>query len=498
MDAATGSPAPVPSEPAVSPTGVVARRKAGGLGAYLRRRTLVMLGLGFSSGLPNLLLFDTLSAWLREAGLSLGVISGFVLVTYVYAFKFAWAPLVDRLSPPGLTRWLGRRRAWMLAAQLAAVLGLLALSASDPGHDLRLVWAAALFVGVCSATQDIVIDAWRIEAAEADAQGVMAAAYQWGYRLAIIAAGVIPLVLAEKAGWHVAYATMAALMTIGVVATLAAPAPASDKAPARDGEAGVAFGVYLWRAVVEPFADFFRRFGPAGGLILALICFYRLSDFSLTVMNPFYLDLGFSKVEIAEVRKVFGVIMTMAGVFGGGWAIARFGLLRCLVVGAVASPATHLVYAWLATQGPRTSALVTALAVDNLAEGFAGTCLIAYMSSLTTRGSTATQYALFSSLYALPGKALGANSGRIIEGLAHAAAPGHALSRWTALFSGLPARSFASGAAKLGVPATALATGYAGFFLYAFMLGWLGIGLAIAVAWTRPGERTTIAAAAPA
>jgi PAT family beta-lactamase induction signal transducer AmpG len=190
--------------------------------------------------------------------------------------------------------------------------------------------------------------------------------------------------------------------------------------------------------------------------------------------------------------------MTMAGVLGGGWAVARFGLLRCLVVGAVASPATHLVYAWLATQGPRVSALMVALAMDNLAEGFAGTCLIAYMSSLTTRGSTATQYALFSSLYALPGKILGANSGRIIEGLAHAAAPGHPLARWTGLFGRLPARSFAAGAAKIGVPANALGVGYAGFFLYAFTLGWLGIVLAVLVAWKKPGERAMVQAATAA
>ena len=246
---------------------------------------------------------------------------------------------------------------------------------------------------------------------------------------------------------------------------------------------------HLRRAVVDPFSDFFGRFGGAGALILALICFYRLSDFSLTVMNPFYLDLGFSKIEIAEVRKVFGVVMTMAGVFGGGWAVARFGLRRCLPIGAAISPATHLVYAWLATQGPSTSGLMAAIALDNLAEGFAGTCLIAYMSSLTTRGSTATQYALLSSLYALPGKTLGANSGRIIEGLAHLAAAGGPLQGLTRLFWRLPARSFASGAAKIGVAADALAAGYAGFFLYAFMLGWIGIVLSLLVAWKWPGER---------
>lgn len=477
-----------------------ASHRMAGLRAFLRRRTLVMLGLGFSSGLPYLLIFDTLSAWLRDSGLTLTKISGFVLVTYVYAFKFVWAPVVDQLALPGLTRWLGQRRAWMIAAQLTVTAGLFALAAADPVHHLATVAAAAVLIGLCSATQDIVIDAWRIEVTEIDAQGVMAAAYQWGYRGAMIASGVIPLVLAERRGWHVAYAVMAALMLVGLAATLAAPIPpVEDMGKARrTAEPAIGVSGHLRRAVIDPFTDFFRRFGGAGALILALICFYRLSDFSLTVMNPFYLDLGFSKTDIAEIRKVFGVVMTMAGVFAGGWAIIRFGLLRCLVVGAAISPLTHLTYAWLATQGPSRSGLMLAIALDNLAEGFAGTCLIAYMSSLTTRGSTATQYALFSSLYALPGKTLGASSGRIIEGLARLAAPGHPLAGWTALFARLPTKAFAAGAAKIGVPANALGVGYAGFFLYAFVLGWLGIALAILVAWKRPGERTTVLAAAPA
>jgi MFS transporter, PAT family, beta-lactamase induction signal transducer AmpG len=462
-----------------------------GLAAILRRRTLVMLGLGFSSGLPYLLIFDTLSAWLRDSGLTLTKISAFVLVTYVYAFKFVWAPLVDQLSIPLLGRWLGRRRAWMLLAQLVAAATLFVLSTVEPARSLAVVAITAVIVGLASATQDIVIDAWRIEVAEADAQGVMAAAYQWGYRLAMIASGVIPLVLAERQGWHVAYAVMAALMAVGIAAALFAPIPPVEAAGLAGRTAQPAIGLLgsLRRAVVDPFADFFRRFGGAGALILALVCFYRLSDFSLTVMNPFYLDLGFSKTEIAEVRKVFGVVMTLVGVAGGGWAIARFGLRRCLPVGAIISPLTHLVYAWLTTQGPSPSGLMGAIALDNLAEGFAGTCLIAYMSSLTTRGSTATQYALLSSLYALPGKTLGANSGRIIEGLARLAAPGHPLAGWTALFSRLPARSFASGAAKIGVPSTALAAGYAGFFVYAFMLGGIGIVLSLLVAWRQPGAR---------
>ena len=456
-----------------------------------------MLALGFSSGLPYLLIFDTLSAWLREAGLPLKVISAFVLATFVYAFKFVWAPLLDAVSPPGLSRWLGRRRAWLLLTQLAAMAGLFAISASDPVHRLGWLAVAAAVTGFFAASQDIAMDAWRIEVAEVDAQGVMAAAYQWGFRLAMIASGVIPLVLAQTQGWPVAYAVMASLMLVGVVATLLAPTPEADRDLVRVHGARVSLAVHLKRAVVDPFIDFFRRFGPAGALILALIVFYRLSDFSLTIMNPFYLDLGFTKVEIAEIRKVFGVVMTTLGVFGGGWAIARFGLMRCLVVGAMISPMTHLTYAWLATRGPDVHALMLAIGLDNLAEGFAGTCLIAYMSSLTTRGSTATQYALFSSLYALLGKTLGANSGRIIEALARAAAPGHALAGWTGLFARLPASSFAAGAAKLGVPAASLGAGYAGFFIYAFCLGSIGIVLSVLVAWKKPGERAPVPAAAP-
>jgi PAT family beta-lactamase induction signal transducer AmpG len=460
------------------------------LAVFLRRRVLVMLALGFSSGLPFLLIFDTLSAWLREAGLSLTTISTFVFATFVYAFKFVWAPLVDQVSPPGLSRWLGRRRAWLLLTQIAAMAGLFAISASDPVHRLGWLAFAAGLTGFFAATQDIAMDAWRIEVAEVDAQGAMAAAYQWGFRLAMIASGVIPLVVAQSRGWPFAYAVMACLMGVGIVATLCAPTPDADLKLERAKGPKVSFAVHLKRAVVDPFADFFRRFGPAGALILALICFYRLSDFSLTIMNPFY--LGFSKVEIAEIRKVFGVIMTTLGVFGGGWSIARFGLLRCLVVGAVISPFTHLVYAWMATVGPSPRALMLAIGLDNLGEGFAGTCLIAYMSSLTTVGSTATQYALFSSLYALLGKTLGSQSGHIIESLARAAGPGGPLAQFAGAFARLPPVSFAAGAAKLHLPASALATGYAGFFVYAFTLGWVGIVLAVLVAWKRPGDRSAV------
>ena len=537
------------------------------LTAFAERRALVMLALGFAAGLPNLLIFDTLSAWLREAGLSLQVIGFFSLATLAYSFKFLWAPLVDRTAIPGLTGMLGHRRSWMLVAQAAIILGLWLVAGSDPRAHLGLVALFAVFVGFASATQDIVIDAWRIEAAEDTEQGVLAAAYQWGYRIAMIVAGAVPLILADARGWNFSYAVMAGFMGIGVLAVLFAPReqqhairpiPMEGVRPAPvleglewaarlallvlgalvlgSGLAGnadilavvvaplgangevlkaawsakpggvwlqllavvVGFalvglsawripgvrtrpGLYLGGALGAPLADFFQRFGRLGGLILALICLYRLSDFVLNIMNPFYLDLGFTKTQVAEVRKAFGVAMSMLGVFAGGYAVARWGILRPLVAGAFAGAVTNLVFAWLATRGPDMPSLFVAVGVDNLASGFAGTCLIAYMSSLTSAGFTATQYALLSSLYSLPGKLLASQSGRIVEGAARAAEPGGPLAAWTGAFAGLPASSYAEGAAKSAVAPAALGVGYATFFVYSALIGVTAIVLAVIV-----------------
>lgn len=534
------------------------------LAVYLERRSLVMLALGFASGLPNLLIFDTLSAWLRDAGLSLEVIGIFSLATLAYSVKFLWAPLVDRAPIPGLSRILGQRRAWMLACQAIIILALLAISGVDPARSLGAMAALAVLVGFVSATQDIVIDAWRIEAADESRAGAMAAAYQWGYRIAMILAGILPLVLSDAIGWGGSYALMAVLMLAGSAGVLAAPREAAlaprpvdaDPAPRRpvpdalewtarggmvlaaaallgSGLSGDPFlmrtplaglglveaadalsalwsakpagaiaqvasalgglallaaavlplpgaptrpGRFLFRALGEPLAEFVGRHRGAATLILALICVYRLPDFVLNIMNPFYLDLGFSKLEIAEVRKVLGVIMSVVGVGLGGWAVARLGLLRALVIGAFAGPVSNLAFAWLTLQGPQLWALATAIGLDNLASGFSGTCLIAYMSSLTSRGFTASQYALFSSLYALLGKLVASQSGRIVEGAARLAdAPGGAR---------LPAApgAFAEAAVKSGVSAAGLGTGYATFFVYSALLGVIGIVLTLAVA----------------
>ena len=543
----------------------------GGLAVYGERRVFIMLLLGFSAGLPYLLIFDTLSAWLRESGLSLEVIGFFALATLSYSLKFIWAPLIDRTAVPILTRYLGHRRSWMLVTQAVVILGLWSIAGLNPATALGSIALFAVLVGFFGATQDIVIDAWRIEAADDSRHGAMAAAYQWGYRIAMIVAGAVPLVLADLYSWNLSYAVMAALMGFGVAGVLFAPReqahtirpiPVGD-VPSRpplevaewiarllvigaaglvigsgltgtadlltgalsavgqsaaDGEALKAAwtakpeGTYLQVAAVfgglgllvlacwpipgfrtrpgaylagsfgQPMMDFYRRFAGVATLILALICVYRLADFVLNIMNPFYLDLGFTKTELAEVRKVFGVIMTTLGVFLGGWSVARFGLIRTMVVGAFMSPMSNLVFAWLATQGPDLGALTIAIGVDNIATGYAGTALIAYMSSLTSIGFTATQYALFSSLYALPGKLIASQSGRIVEGSARAAEAGGVFAPLKGLFARLPAGSRGEGAATSGVTPAALGAGYVVFFLYSTVIGIFAIVLAFVVA----------------
>jgi MFS transporter, PAT family, beta-lactamase induction signal transducer AmpG len=556
---------------------------------FFTRRMLVMLGLGFSSGLPFMLVFDTLSAWMRESGLSLEVIGFFSLATLSYSFKFLWAPLVDRTTIPGLTRLLGHRRSWMLACQALVILGLWLISGGNPATNLPLMAAFAVGVGFVSATQDIVIDAWRIEVSETHELGATAAANAWGYRLSMIISGAVPLILAETYGWNIAYAVMAAMMAIGVIAVIFAPRekthairpihaehlasrPALEAlewaarglllviaalfvgsglagdasllsgilgafGQAETGEAlkgvwkgqpysvfiqltsvligglliflstrplpgeGTRPGLYLDAAMGDPLRDFFTRYQGTAGLILALICLYRLSDFVLNIMNPFYIDLGFSLTEIAEVRKVFGVVASMIGVGIGGLLVARLGLMKALVIGAFAGPLSNLAFGWLAMQGHSLPALFVAIGIDNVAGGISGVCLIAYMSSLTTSGFTATQYALFTSLYALPGKLIASQSGRIVEGSARSADAGGPLAAFKGLFGGMTPESLVSGAEKAQVTPSALGAGYLTFFLYSTLLGIAAVVLTLMVAARTPrtaaSERSDQATSAP-
>jgi PAT family beta-lactamase induction signal transducer AmpG len=553
-----------------SDTDLAPRRRTllSALGVYGERPALVMVVLGFAGALPYFLIFDTLSAWLRSAGLSLEVIGFFSLVTLVSTFKFLWAPFIDRTQIPILTQRLGHRRSWMLVCQLGIMLGLWLVAGVDPARTLGAVAVFAFLVGFSSATQDIAIDAWRIEASETTKQGVMAAAYQWGYRVGMIVAGAVPLLLAQAYGWNVSYAVMAALMAVGVAGVLAAPPEAHHSirpietagiqpAPTREAlewiarlailstgalilgsglaaNAGVlasvlaAFGatatrervlaawasdarvwvhlaavvigfgviilaalplpgtrtrpgVYLSSALADPLRDFFSRYRSTGALILALICLYRIPDFVLNIMNPFYLDLGYSLVEIAEVRKVFGIGMTMFGVFVGGVAVARYGLMRAMVIGAFAGPLSNLLFIWLAFQEHSLIALFLAIGLDNVAGGIAGTCLIAYMSSLTSVGFTATQYALFSSLYAIPGRLLASQSGRIVESAARLADAGGILTGVRSLFASQAPENFAAALERSGVTPPALGTGYVVFFTYSALLGVFSLLLSLAV-----------------
>lgn len=398
---------------------------------YLRPRVMVMIFLGFSAGLPYLLVFSTLSAWLRDVGIARTTIGFFSWVGITYSIKVLWAPVVDRLPLFMLTRWLGKRRSWMLAAQVTIAIGLIGMALNDPHNNLNLIALFALLVAFGSATQDITIDAYRIEAVDKLLQGAMAANYVLGYRLALLVAGAGAFYLADADSWSFAYLIMAALMGIGVVTTLliSEPLHSTDRQTLRleetlEKSVGIQSGkntllrLFAWfiDAVISPFVEFFQRNGWLAILILLLIGSYRISDITMGVMaNPFYLDLGFSKIEIANITKIFGFFMTIAGAGLGGILVIRFGISRPLLLGAVMVALTNLLFAWLAVTEPNLVSLALVISVDNLSGGLASAAFIAYLSSLTNTMYTATQYALFSSVMTLPGKMIGGFSGLIVD-----------------------------------------------------------------------------------
>lgn len=380
-------------------------------------RVALMLALGFSAGLPLLMVFGTLSVRLREAGVPVTTIGLFSWLALAYSLKFIWAPFVDAFDVPIIARLVGRRRAWMMVCQLIVVAGLVGAGLSDPATSLVVTGAFTLLVAFGSATQDVVIDGWRIDAAPVEKQGIMAAAYQLGYRLALLAAGAGALYIAEFVDWRIAYFTMAVCMAVGFVAALLSPVV--DRAP--DSSRPVVRFSFA-DAVKQPVVDLYARFGRALVPILALVALYRLPDFVAGVMaNPLYVDLGYSKAQIATVAKLYGVWIGIVGAFVGGYLVSKIGLFRTLLIGAIGSAISHLLFAWLATRtGAPLEALIIAISVDNFAGSFSGTALIAYMSSLTGAGYSATQYALLSSLYALPGKLIGGISGFIVVAYGYA------------------------------------------------------------------------------
>ncbi|HEV8691046.1 MAG TPA: MFS transporter [Ideonella sp.] len=397
------------------------------LRVYTEPATLRMLFLGFSAGLPLLLVLGTLGFRLREAGIDRTTIGFLSWVGLAYGIKWTWAPLVDRLPLPLLTRWLGRRRSWLLLAQSLVIVGLIGMAVSDPKAALDpVVWFAVL-VAFASATQDIALDAFRIESANVERQGALAAAYQTGYRLAMIWAGAGVLWIAaraatgltpayEHAAWRTAYLWMAVSMLVGVATVLLSREPQPRPLlPARS------FGEWLRSALVEPFADFIGRFRWHAALILALIAVYRISDVVMGIMaNPFYVDMGFTKEEVAAVSKVFGVIMTLVGAFLGGVLALRLGVMRTLMLGAILSAASNLLFAWLAGIGHDVQALVFVVSADNLSSGIASAAFVAYLSSLTNVQYSATQYALFSSMMLLLPKFLAGYSGKYVDAFGYA------------------------------------------------------------------------------
>jgi len=397
---------------------------------YLDRRVIAILFLGFSEGLPLALTGATLSVWLREGGISKTAIGLFALVTLPYALKFVWAPLIDRLHLPVITRVFGRRRGWALVTQAALMLALVGLGSTDPVKDLWWTAMLAVVVAFCSASQDIVIDAYRVESLNEDQQGAGAATLVLGYRFGLLAAGAGALYVAEFFGWHVAYYTMAALVAVGMVTILLNREPkvavsadslarerhVADWLAARPHLTGrrAELLAWLYGAVVAPFAQFTTR--RAWIAILLFIACYKLGDVLAGVMAaPFYVDLGFEKTEIANVTKVFGLWATIIGGLIGGVVVSRVGVLRGLLIGGVMQMVSNLGFVLLAKAGHDVSALAAAVAMENVCGGIATAAFVAYLSSLCDAAYTATQYALLSSFYKLGGDLFGSFSGVLAD-----------------------------------------------------------------------------------
>ena len=399
---------------------------------YSQPRVLAMLFLGFSAGLPLLLVFGTLSAWLAREGIDKSTIGHVSWVALLYGLKFIWSPLVDRLHLPVIGRVFGQRRSWMLLAQTGVICGLLAMASSNPVNHLELLVYAALLVAFSSATQDISIDAWRIEAMPMEDQGAMAATYQIGYRIGMLLAGGGAFTLAHYYSWPLAYTVMAICMSIGIITTLIIPEPGhlvSRETWKQEEKVlhflensshlhGTVRNVYAWiiGAVICPFTEFFSRNGRFALVILLFIGLFRISDITMGVMaNPLYVDVGFSDLDIGVVTKTVGPFITIAGALLGGSLVIRFGVLPVLLAGAILVMLTNLLFVSIAILPPDIMMLALVVGADNLSGGMAGSAFIAFLSGLTNKAYTATQYALFSSLMLLPAKFIGGFSGDVVD-----------------------------------------------------------------------------------
>ncbi|WP_303285375.1 MFS transporter [Marinobacter sp. SS8-8] len=399
---------------------------------------IALLFLGFSAGLPFLLVFSTLNARLADVGVETATIGFFSWLGITYSIKVFWAPVVDRLKLPLLDRLLGKRRSWIIFAQAGIATGLYLMAHVDATAAPEMMALCGLLVAFSSATQDVAIDAYRIEIAEERLQAALAATYIFGYRLALLVAGAGALYLAEFWSWQVSYEVMAALVGVGALTVLIVREPtvnhfaaAQDIAHKIEQEASKRTHLnprlarlvgWFYAAVAGPFLDFFRRYKELSIAILLMVAVYRIADIAMGVMaNPFYLDfMGFSKTEVADVTKIFGFFMTIAGSLLGGVMVVRYGVRRILLLGAIMTAATNLLFVLLAQYPPNLITLAAVVSADNLSGGIANVALIAWLSSMTSASFTATQYALFSSLMTLPGKFLGGFSGIVVAGFGYA------------------------------------------------------------------------------
>ena len=435
------------------------RRRAWDVIAELGRpKVALMLLLGFSSGLPFMLINNTLGFWLAEDGVKLAAIGFLSWAGLTYSFKFIWGAVVDRVPLPVLG-FLGRRRSWMLLAQIVVGVGLIAMAMADPKAHLAWLAAFAVFTGIGAATQDCVIDAWRIEsAADADELGLLTAAYTLGFRAALIATEALILVVADAIGWPLAYAIYGGVMVVGLIATLLVKEPerADQVMAAKTAVAGRHPLVAAYDAVIGPFIAFFRLHGWTMALLmLGMITLYHLCDYMRGPMtNPYYKALGLSKPTIAAVRATIGLGFSLVGIAVGGIVSIRIGNVKTLIVGAILQPIAVAAFAVMGLHGGdfsildagaiKLTAFEMVMAFDSFAMSFSGVALVAYMSTLTSLGYTATQYALLTSVLTWTGKTLKGFSGEIVEYLQQ----GRTLLEAYALFYGL--------SAAIGVPAIIL------------------------------------------